>query len=289
MAKRKAFLHVGLDDRSADFLDAALELHEHALADLGVRRPARSSEEMFRAAIEIRREHRAWGYDRAEVEGAWSRICRRGYQGKDTLVFSQPLLADATHDQIALLLDALSGFKVHVVLTVAAPDTWSDPTLDLGTILDRWTAAVGKPDRVHLVVVPPDRGRKAVWKAFGRIVGFGTASLPLDGVGKPLVARPARLVSTERQDALRELGRRWEHQVATRAVDVHGDLTDLCDNGCAVVDAQELVASSDRALGEALRELERLSRRNDTLTTRVGELERRRRRPGRRENDPSVA
>lgn len=289
MAKRKAFLHVGLDDRSADFLDAALELHEHALADLGVRRPAASAEEMFRAAIEIRRDHRTWGYDRAEVEGAWSRICRRGYKGKDTLVFSQPLLADATPDQIALLLDALAGFKIHVVLTVAAPDTWSDPDLDLGAILDRWTSAVGKPERVHVVVVPPDRGRKAVWKAFGRIVGFGTASLRLDGVGKPLVERPQRLVSTERQEALRDLGRRWEHQVASRAVDVHGDLTDLCDNGCAVADAQQLIDSSDQALNDALRELERLARRNDTLSTRVVELERKRRKLRRRESDPSVA
>lgn len=289
MAKRKAFIHVGLDDRSADFLDAALELHGHALADLGVRRPATSAEEMFRAAIEIRREHRAWGYDRAEVEGAWSRICRRGYKGKDTLVFSQPLLADATPEQIALLLDALAGFKIHVVVTVAAPDTWSDPDLDLGAILDRWTSAVGKPERVHVVVVPPDRGRKAVWKAFGRIVGFGTASLPLDGVGKPLVERPQRLVSIERQEALRDLGRRWEHQVASREIDVHGDLTDLCDNGCAVADPQELIHSSDQALNDALRELERLARRNDTLSTRVVELERKRRKLRRRENDPSVA
>ena len=143
---------------------------------------------------------------------------------------------------------------------------------------------------MHVVIVPPDRGRKAVWKAFGRIVGFGTASLPLDGVGKPLVERSQRLVSTERQDALRELGRRWEHQVASRPVDVHGDLTDLCDNGCSVADAQELATSSDRALHEALREMERLARRNDTLTTRVGELERKRRRLLRRqESDPSVA
>ena len=289
MAKRKAFLHVGLDDRSADFLDAALELHEHALADLGVRRPAASAEEMFRAAIEIRRDHRAWGYARAEVEGAWSRICRRADRGKDTVVFSQPLLAEATSDQIALLLDALAGFKTHVVITVAAPDTWSDPALDLGAIIDRWTNAVGKPERVHVIVVPPDRGRKAVWKAFGRIVGFGTASLPLDGVGKPLVERPQRLVSIERQDVLRQLGLRWGHHVASRAVDVHGDLGDLGDNGCAVADAQQLVDSSDQALGEALRELERLARRNDTLVTRVGELERKQRRLRRRESDSSVA
>lgn len=193
-------------------------------------------------------------------------------------MLSQPMLATSTPDQVALLLDGLAGFKVHVVVSVAAPDSWSDPDLDLGALLDSWTTALGKPGRVHVVVVPPDRGRKAVWKAFGRIAGFGTASLRLDGVGKPLVPRPPRMVSAERQAALRELGRRWEHQVACREVTVHGDLTDLSDNGCAVVGADELVQGTDRALGDALRELEKLVRRNDTLATRVVELERGRRR-----------
>ncbi len=289
MAKRKAFLHVGLDDRSADFIDAALERHEHALAALGVRRPATSSEEMFRAAIEIRREHRAWGYQRDEVEGAWSRICRRGSKGTDTLVFSQPMLADSTPEQIALLLDALHGFKVHVVVTVAAPDTWTEPTLDLGSILDRWRLAVGKSDRVHVVVVPAERGRKAIWKAFGRVVGFGTASLPLDGVGKVAVPRPPRLVSAERSAALHELGRAWADQLAARDLDVHGDPADLVTEPVPAPDPTELVTSTEAALAEVMRTLDRLTRRNDTLESRCLELQQKRRRLRRRYGDSSVA
>ncbi|MDP2773374.1 MAG: hypothetical protein Q8O61_07420 [Nocardioides sp.] len=287
MAKRKAFLHVGLGDHSGDFLDAAFERHQHALAALGVRRPG-SSEELFRAAIEIRREHREWGFRRSEVEGAWARICRRGHKGNDTLVLSQPLLADSTPDQIALLLDGLRGLKVHVVVTVAAPDTWTDLDLDLGAVLDRWTAAIGKSDRVHVLIAPTERGRRAIWKAFGRVAGFGTASLPLDGVGKPAVPRPPRLMSTERHDALRELGRRWACQIASRELDVHGDLADLVPDAMEVPDPITLVTSTDAALAEALRTVDRLARRNDTLETRINELERKRRFK-RGAGDPSVA
>ncbi|MDO9494706.1 MAG: hypothetical protein Q7J48_03305 [Nocardioides sp.] len=287
MAKRKAFLHVGLDDHSGDFLDAALDRHQHALAALGVRRPA-SSEEMFRAAIEIRREHRAWGFRRSEVEGAWARICRRGHKGNDTVVLSQPLLADSTPDQIALLLDGLRGLKVHAVVSVAAPDTWTDLDLDLGAVLDRWIAAIGKSERVHVLIAPTERPRRTLWKAFGRVVGFGTASLPLDGVGRPAVPRPPRLVSTERHDALRELGRRWARQLASREVEVHGDLADLVPDAMELPDPVTLVTSTDAALAEALRTVDRLARRNDTLETRVVELERKRRFK-RGADDPSVA
>lgn len=293
MAKRKAFLHVGLDDRSGDFLDAALEHHEHALSALGVRRPATSGEEMFRAAIEIRREHRAWGFTRPEVEGAWTRIVRRGLPGRDTLVFSQTLLADSTPDQVALLLDALAGFKVHVVLTVAAPDTWTDPGLDLGALLDRWARAVGRPDRVHVIIAPPDRSRRTVWKRFGRVVGFGTSSLPLDGVGRPAVVRPPRLVSLERQRDLQDLGRRWAMQVVGRGYDVHGEVADLVTDLQSEVDPAAQASASHEALHEALDEalrlVERLRRRNETLETRVVELEHGRRRLRRGTRGPSAA
>ncbi len=105
-SQRKAFVHVGLDDGSGDFVDGALAHHTRALAELGVRHPATSREEMFRAALEILRTHRDWGYTRAEVEGAWSDIVRRGHPGEDALVFSQPILAGARAEQVALLSDS---------------------------------------------------------------------------------------------------------------------------------------------------------------------------------------
>ena len=91
MAKRKAYLHVGLPRAGGAFLDAALAEHADALGEHGIRHPAISAEEMFRAAIEIRRDHEAWGYQRREVEGAWAEICRQAHKGKGDVVFSQEL------------------------------------------------------------------------------------------------------------------------------------------------------------------------------------------------------
>jgi hypothetical protein len=225
--KRKAFIHVGLPGGPGDFLEIALRRHAHALAALGVRNPA-SSDEMFRAAVEIRRDHRAWGFARSEVEGAWSGICRRGRRGRDTLVVSQPLLAGATPPQIELLFDGLAGFERHVVVTATAPDAWTmagDPTQDLGCVLDRWAASARRPERVHVVITPPD-DRPGMWASFGRTVGFGTASLSVTGLADPPTARP-RPAPRERLPVLRTLAHSWIDQLATGRYDVHGDVTDL--------------------------------------------------------------
>jgi hypothetical protein len=165
MAKRKAFLHIGPPQGGGGFLDAALAEHAGSLAEAGVRHPAISAEEMFRAAIEIRRDHQAWGYQRREVEGAWAGICRRAWKGKKDVVLSQELLAGCTPEQVDLLLDGLHGFAVHVVVTGSdLPAAWSP---------------VVKPERLHVIAVPDTRPEQAVWTAFGAIVGFDAAALPL--------------------------------------------------------------------------------------------------------------
>ncbi|MCD4524329.1 hypothetical protein [Nocardioides sp. cx-173] len=281
MAKRAAFLHVGLDDRSGDVLDVALRHHSHPLAALGVQAPGDSGEELFRAALDILRTHRTWGYRRDEVEGVWSDICRRGHRGTGTLVVSQPMLAEATTGQVELLLDALRGFQRHVVLTLAAPDTWTAGDLDLGPMLDRWVTALGRPERVHVIVSPPVRCPATTWRAFGKVVGFGTASLTVDGLEVPTLARPPRLVSTERHEALRDLGRRWAGQLVSRGLDVRGDLADLVPQVAPAPDPVSLLGPTDAALAEALRTVERLERRNQTLESRVAQLRAVRRRWGR--------
>ena len=74
MAKPKSFLLVGLPHTGVPLLTAALEQHRDALAELGVTAPAKSADEAFRAAVELRREHRAWG---AAAQG------RRGHLERD--------------------------------------------------------------------------------------------------------------------------------------------------------------------------------------------------------------
>jgi hypothetical protein len=61
MAKQKAFVLVGLPHAGVPPLTAALEEHRGALAASGVRVPAHSTDEMFRAAVELDRKRRKPG------------------------------------------------------------------------------------------------------------------------------------------------------------------------------------------------------------------------------------
>ena len=148
MAKPKSFLLVGLPHAGVPLLTAALEQHRDALAELGVTAPAKSADEAFRAAVEVRREHRAWGLRRKDVEGTWSAICRRALKQRQTVVVGHELLAGATRDEVALLVDGLAGTQVHVVVLAGVPDgrlgLFPDE-LDLGSVLDRWAAATSGP------------------------------------------------------------------------------------------------------------------------------------------------
>jgi hypothetical protein len=281
-SKRKAFVHIGLDDGSGDFVDGALEVHARALAELGVRRPATSGEEMFRAALEMLRTHREWGYRRSEVEGAWTSIVRRGHSGKDTLVFSQTLLAGARPEQVALLVDALAGFEVHVVVTVQAPGAWTipgEPRHDLGAVLEVWGAAVKKPERLHVVVAGE---RKATWKAFGKVVGFGTSSLKVGDVPVAVKPRPPHLALASRADVLRTLGESWVELLAHSEHHVVGDVAALVPDPHAVDEPEVVVGVAEHALNEALVEIERLTRRNESLQVRVDALEKKRKKLKRR-------
>src|SRR5207342_546451 len=109
MATSKSFLLVGLPHTGVPLLTAALEQHRVALAELGVTSPAKSADEAFRAAVELRREHRAWGLRRKDVEGTWSSICRRALRQRQAVVVGHELLAGATRDEVALLVDGLAG------------------------------------------------------------------------------------------------------------------------------------------------------------------------------------
>lgn len=192
MAKKlKAWIHVGMPG-AGDVIEPALAHHHEALVELGVSSVARTPAESFRAGVEMTRSHKAWDLKRADVEGQWSRLVRRAQKARTDLVFSQGLLAAATTEQVALLVDALAGHQVHVVVTTGNDDE--------AAVVGRWSAAVRKPERLH-VLETDGLAPAEVWKAFGRLVGFGTASLRLDAVPN------AAPVVQSLPDARRELER----------------------------------------------------------------------------------
>ncbi len=214
--KRRAWIHVGMAG-PGDVLEPALAHHHEALVELGYASVARSGAESFRAAVEITRSHKDWGLRRGDVEGQWTRLVRRAVRAKADLVFSQPLLAEASPEQVALMVDALADHQVHVVVTTGLDDE--------SATVSRWSTAVRKPERMH-VLDTSELEPKAVWKAFGKLVGFGTSSLRLDEVPQ--------------------------------------------------------TAPVFQSLPDALRELQRLARRNASLEVRLEELDRKRRKLKRR-------
>lgn len=253
MAQRKAFLHIGLPHPGTGWLGEALLTHAEALRDSRLSLPARSTQEMFRASLEIRRAHRSAGYRRADVEGAWAGVCRRAHKSTGNVILSQEHLVGADRDQIALLLDGLSGFEVNVVIAArnpAAPGVGRAGE-DLGLVLERWTAATHH-DRVHVIATPgaPDTPA-AVWAAFGRIVGLDADALPL----------PARVVSL----VLAE-------QVLAEQVVADGEATPRPGD----VSAEARLHTTSRALADLLAEVARLREHNRSLEARTTRLERKR-------------
>jgi hypothetical protein len=288
MAKQKAFLHIGLPRSGGDLLDAGLRRHVGTLVDdrgRSVRLPARSEMEMFNAAVDIRREHRAWGLRRKDVEGSWAALCRRAIKNKDTVVFSHPLLAGCTPDEIALLVDQLPGCAVHVVVTVGPPDprvAIFPDEYDLASVLDRWSAAVRSPDRVHVVAVDPDSPEEA-WNALGSIVGLDTRALELPATPVPATDPAALRLLAESAgdlasyDDLASVPEEWAKLVADRGYDMRGDVATLrpAVHAEGSSDQHRLDTVAD-ALTETVAELVRLRTRAGELEQRNAKLERKR-------------
>lgn len=283
--KRKAYLHVGMPG-VGDTIEAALVHYREALFELGIDVPVKATRESFRAAVEITREHKAWGFKRGEVEGAWADLCRRARKGRSTVVVSQPLLASAAKEQVALLLDGLAGFEVHVIVTAAGPHPWAVPgeaDTDLGVVLDRWGPAIRKPERVHVALVEgadAEELERAAWKAVGKIAGFGTTSLRLDKVGRPAAVRPLPVLLSapaERVGALRALAHSWVERIEVGGYAVHGDVEAVLGPVTSGREQEQRLPELELALRHALREVERLARRNECLEQELAEADKKRR------------
>lgn len=211
----RVVLHVGLPKSGTTFLQHALRRNAEALADRGVLYPQTSDDVMFRAALDVRGNHKSWGRRRKDVAGAWDSLCASARRHVGTTIVSHELLAAACTRQVDAALSMLKGLDVHLVVTARDPvrqlvSEWQEGvkhgrrlTFDefeaavrhgetdvahrfaaaqaLPEVLHRWGRHL-PPDRVHLVVgpppgTPPDR----LWQEFAAVAGFDPAGFPAGG------------------------------------------------------------------------------------------------------------
>lgn len=208
-------LHVGLPKSGTTFLQRSLAENAEALGDRGVLYPQTDDDVMFRAALDVRGNHKAWGRRRAEVEGEWDRLAGQAHAHVGTTVVSHELLGAACRRQVDRAMSMLKGLEVHVVVTARDParqlvSEWQEgvkhgrrltfaefeagvraghdgvaqhfhSAQDLPAVLGRWGHWL-PADQVHLVTVPPaGADPRLLWARFGEVVGFDPDGFPPAG------------------------------------------------------------------------------------------------------------
>jgi hypothetical protein len=205
----RVVLHVGLPKSGTTFLQHGLRRNAEALADRGVLYPQTHDDVMFRAALDVRGNHKSWGRRRKDVAGAWDSLCASARRHVGTTIVSHELLAAACQRQVDAALSMLKGLDVHLVVTARDPvrqlvSEWQEGvkhgrrlTFDefeaavrngetelahrfaaaqaLPDVLHRWGRHL-PPDHVHLVVGPaPGAPPGRLWEAFADVAGFDPA------------------------------------------------------------------------------------------------------------------
>ena len=217
VAERRVLLHVGLPKTGTTFIQASLQQDKQDLRTAGVLYPSGKDDRMFRAALDVRGNHKAWGRKRAEVAGTWDTLCRKARKHDGTTVISHELLAAASVHQVVAAMTMLKGLDVHVVVTardfarqataesqegvkhgrrltfeqfrtrVLAADSETDyarrfrASQDLPTVLARWGSAV-PVDHVHVLTCPPaGTDGDVLWRRFLEVVGADPDRFPSAG------------------------------------------------------------------------------------------------------------
>lgn len=238
---------MGLPNSDASLVQSTLTHHHSALLDDGVLFPA-DEELLFRACLDVRGDHQEWGHRRADVAGAWDRLCllARGHHG--TTIISHELLAAAPKRKVASALSMLAGLEVHLVVT--ARDLvrqmvvqWRESVADGGStdleefhdqifspaptpeqqrfwtsqdlpeVLARWGADL-PPENIHVVCCPPSNEPAGhLWARLAEVIELDPTVFPV-----PDHAPPAPSMGGAQIDLLR----RVNAGLTARGVDARG-------------------------------------------------------------------
>ncbi len=211
----RVVLHVGLPKSGTTFLQRSLAANAEALGDRGVLYPQTDDDVMFRAALDVRGTHKAWGRRRRDVEGAWDRLAARAHAHVGTSVISHEVLGAAAPRQVDRAMSMLKGLDVHVVVTARDParqlvSEWQEgvkhgrrlsfaefeatvraghdgvaqhfrSAQDLPEVLGRWGHWL-PADHVHLVTGAAEGADpRLLWSRFAEVVGFDPDGFPAAG------------------------------------------------------------------------------------------------------------
>jgi hypothetical protein len=197
---RRVFMHIGAPKSGSTYVQTLLWANRTTLTDAGVLIPGRTLFDHNLASIAAR------GHDNAQLSrraaATWDRLLNRTRRWKGDVVLSNEWYCWADADRSRAAIEALAPAEVHLVFTARpivhqvpaawqetlkvglaqtveefvdhldkAGTRWSWSTIDPAESLLRWARPV-KPDRVHLVTVPP-RGsdRTLLWRRVCQVLG----------------------------------------------------------------------------------------------------------------------
>lgn len=146
--KKKILLHIGPNPSELTQAHEALAAEAPLLETVGYAVAGASGDQLDTAAHEMLRTHKSAGLTRKDVEGSWTTVCRRIAKAKADTVLSLPHFCTADDAQIALIVDGLSGFDVHVVAT---PEEGDEPD----DLVARWSKHL-KAGRAHVAPLSAD-------------------------------------------------------------------------------------------------------------------------------------
>lgn len=209
----RVYVHIGVPKSGTTFVQATLGENRESLQARGVLVPG-DRDSMFRAALDFRGNHKAWGRTGKEVEGAWAEVCRLARHHDGDTIISHELLAAASTRRIVAGFTLLKGLDVHVVVTARDPARqvtaeWQEgikhgrtltfeefraevldgaadtdharrfrAAQDLAEVLRRWTAVVPAP-KLHVVCCPvPATPPGVLWARFCEAVDLDPVAFP---------------------------------------------------------------------------------------------------------------
>jgi hypothetical protein len=210
---RRAFLHIGLPKTGTTYLQQVLWDNKDLLAEHGVLLPGATRRRHLLASLDVREDPRL-ARRPGDVAAPWRGLVEECLRWDGDVLVSHEFFGAASTPQVRRLVDSLSGFEAHAILTARAmsdlgvsrwqewvksggalpiddyprkraydpADEWGWGSFDLAEILDRW-GAVLPHERIHVLPIAPGTGSPdELWHRFAALLGLDGRDFPVPQV-----------------------------------------------------------------------------------------------------------